>query len=481
MGEKSSVKLPLPVMEQLLCYYCKGFLSCGPLRVQKDGNSICGRCCTNSNQSVYRMFALETVLREVYFPCRFNKRGCEEILLYDKGVDHEIQCNYRSFNCPLMLPGSCVWEGPQSEMLLHFNKCHKDFVKEMAQFNLFLDQDSDETVAFVNNDIGFIAKYCYKALDKSLKFDVVYCSNENGQETSYKVQLFNAFDHNLCVSLKLQKCTKFTEGFYELLNGLILDLNNYLLLLEDPMQIDFNFTLKYATKKPIIDYNFLDTLRCNRCFNYLIPPLYDLDGQVLCQDCGKKELKCVPLQNEKIDIVVANANFPCRWRSCTFIGNSTTFKEHDENCMFRQYDCFYPNCDKTFDFDSTIFHLRSHKAKYLSQGITYETCFAFLCVSKCMFTIKSKIIVLIQHSVIEVEEENHLTRKLRIALFSSAPMMTVATVNFQHGHCKLKSKSFILICNHNTDVNVSDCPPCFKNGDVLLGTVIIQKRSDNHY
>ncbi|KAB0793465.1 hypothetical protein PPYR_13085 [Photinus pyralis] len=452
-------KVPNSALEHLQCALCKRYLSCSPLSVMTDGGTRCGRC--SGEEGCIRVFALEVILARFAFPCIFKESGCKQTVMYNEAIQHEAKCDFRSLLCPFS-SHDCNWKDSREQLLSHITESHHNRIKN-SSITLELGQNSSDTFATIKEKALFIIGFVYDSTESILRYDVRYCANE-ATDSSVRIQLLNYVDRDCSINLKATNCHNFDETFSEPQNDSTLNINNYLSNLENPPTIVVNLSLTQSLPLPHISGgDFLNSLKCSECFNYLIPPIFDLDEQLICADCGRTNPRCVPSENEDIKRLVADVHYPCRWRECATVVKSDQLKLHELHCVHRSFDCFFPTCRKGFRLDSAIDHLLSHRAIFMPIGIEYTHKFAHTYNFKHLFTIREGVIVVIQHSNVKSEEANlH-----RVALFSSNPTPVTATIDFEHSHCKIKSKLFLLVSDHNTEVSLDQLPPCFKDSDEL--------------
>lgn len=86
-------KIPEPTLQNLRCFECHAFLSCGPVTVTKSGVSFCGRC-ENVNDFI-RATRYEKVAQNFLFPCRNWFRYCIHGDAFDNIRKHEKICPYK--------------------------------------------------------------------------------------------------------------------------------------------------------------------------------------------------------------------------------------------------------------------------------------------------------------------------------------------------------------------------------------------------
>ncbi|KAK5640860.1 hypothetical protein RI129_009407 [Pyrocoelia pectoralis] len=406
-------KIPNSLLEHLQCVLCGGYLSCSPLSVMPDGATQCGRC-TNDRRSI-RVLALEIILARFAFPCIFKERGCKDVVMYNEAIQHESKCPFRSFLCPFSFL-DCNWNNSRAQFLSHVTETHRSLIRNPS-IRIEIDHNSADTFVTIKDKSPFVIGYVYDSTETMLRYSVRYCANEP-QDANVKIQLLNFVDRDCNINLKANNCQNYDETFTQPQNDLSLNVGNYLNNLENPPTIIVNFSLSQALQLPHASkLDTLNSLKCSDCFNYLIPPIFDLDDHFICAECGKRNPRCVPSENEEIKLIVADAHYPCRWRECTATVKSDQLKGHELHCTHRSFDCFFPTCRKMFRLDSAIDHLLSHRAIFMPIGIEYAHKFAHLYNFKHLFTIRDGVIVVIQHSNVKSEEVNlH-----RVALFTSNP------------------------------------------------------------
>ncbi|KAF5284545.1 hypothetical protein FQA39_LY16995 [Lamprigera yunnana] len=462
--------IPEVALQELLCGHCGRFLSSGPICVLPDGRSVCGRCVKKNR---CRVFALEAILKKCCFPCNFYQNGCKKLLEFNKALLHEAICIYRLFTCPLLQYAECKWKGPTGQFIEHCLNTHCKYISENLVFKLDVDQNSEDMIMYTKDKVAYIAKYNYESSKQLLKYDVRHCTSQNVY-AHFKMQILNSRDQDCSVNLKSQICHKYDEHFTSFENNYLLDLNKYLRILENPSSIvvalstyQEKIAQEYTETK---DVDVLNTLKCEECCNYLVPPIYDFDGYILCSDCGEAYPDCKLSNNDKLKVLIANVEYPCRWRQCNSVVKSDQFRNHELQCEYRNYDCLFPTCNVTFKLDSSIEHLmKVHQATYLPNAITYNIKFQENYRFKYLFTIKEKFIIMIEDFLITGEDD--LVHRMK--LFSTSSKYTRANVEFEHNHCKLRPKLFLLVTDHHTDINFNEMPFCFKYDEHLLVTISI--------
>lgn len=150
------IELKENVIEKLKCSECGSYLSCAPIMMKSDGNSVCGRCelpeeeLPGARNKVY-----EEVASVVSFPCRYREEGCSKKLPWDNVKQHEEQCDFRIYECPVIPNGTCSWTGTHSQLLDHYKDDHPDLVLDYpCKLSPDLTRDGEEN--FLMTVFGFI-------------------------------------------------------------------------------------------------------------------------------------------------------------------------------------------------------------------------------------------------------------------------------------------------------------------------------------
>jgi E3 ubiquitin-protein ligase SIAH1 len=131
--ENSTKDVNEGLLKALLCPRCKKYLV-PPISFCEMGHNVCSGCrpellrCPECQQPYLKgnNQTLENVVREVSFPCVYKADGCEETFSIHLMQEHEENCPYRPYNCPVILAGRirCAWKGSLLEMERHVLSKH---------------------------------------------------------------------------------------------------------------------------------------------------------------------------------------------------------------------------------------------------------------------------------------------------------------------------------------------------------------------
>ncbi|CAH0559234.1 unnamed protein product [Brassicogethes aeneus] len=91
--------LPVDILKNLKCSLCGGYLCFIPLAIDNNEKVVCGKCyktLIKEEQGFYiRQRALESVLGQYTFPCRYQKDGCKHVFKFNDDDGHEESCSFK--------------------------------------------------------------------------------------------------------------------------------------------------------------------------------------------------------------------------------------------------------------------------------------------------------------------------------------------------------------------------------------------------
>lgn len=480
-SNSSSYDLPQYIVNTLLCSICDGYLSCAPV-IEVNGDLICGRCDANSTDAVLQV-AYEKVMSNFVFPCRFDKQGCEERLLFNSSMQHEKQCKYRILECPALLKVPCTSKVSGCELRAHFEEHHRNLITSDGQFSINLDQEARCNLLMVCDDITIIIKYFYDQSEGCLHLKVSYLRSED-ELIYYKTQIINGTDCDNSLNLPQQQCDLYESSTVGSTNSLKLEMQKYLGIFGNPPSLVFKISIfitiaeylrddsdgKESSKFPAVVSNLncipnsstceellnLEDFFCNSCKLFKHQSFFRDENSVerCCLTCSFDDME---------EIEITEKNYMCCWRGCKFLGDIKTLFHHVRECEFKKFWCpFYSSCGKRVfkynDCDTFINHLKIH-ATYCSpnNNMVIELFDKTLRndVEKSYFTYVSSAIILFTCTI---------TCKSNWSIRSFLPLGITAKIFFTHDHCRLRSKDFIFDKPKLVDIN-NDCiefPLCFK-------------------
>lgn len=128
------------VFQTLTCPLCREYM-CPPITLCQAGHNICSRCrsgtekCPTCERPLLdtRNVALETIARNLVYPCRFSPAGCRGKFRMDDVGKHHAQCPHRSYDCPLRELEGCKWTGRFGEIREHVETRHSTAVMAASQ------------------------------------------------------------------------------------------------------------------------------------------------------------------------------------------------------------------------------------------------------------------------------------------------------------------------------------------------------------
>ncbi|XP_068663952.1 E3 ubiquitin-protein ligase SINAT2-like [Aristolochia californica] len=142
LGGKHGIASTNGVHELLQCPVCTASMY-PPIHQCPNGHTLCSSCklrvhnrcptCRNELGNI-RCLALEKVAESLEIPCRYQSSGCQDIFPYYSKSKHELQCQFRPYNCPYA--GShCDHIGDIPTLVAHLKDDHKVDMQDGCTFN----------------------------------------------------------------------------------------------------------------------------------------------------------------------------------------------------------------------------------------------------------------------------------------------------------------------------------------------------------
>ncbi|ENN80654.1 uncharacterized protein LOC109533411 [Dendroctonus ponderosae] len=159
----------------LQCSNCSGHLA-PPIFLCAHGHNICTSCyrdtrtCSicQSDITAERNEELEGKAYNYQYSCINSKHGCPQKLPYQEINDHQINCTFCDYTCPIT---HCGFKGPYKPMLCHLNVIHSS-VKLFQSF-IAIFQKTQE-VFLVNEKLGIF--YCtWTQVDNRIVWKAKFC------------------------------------------------------------------------------------------------------------------------------------------------------------------------------------------------------------------------------------------------------------------------------------------------------------------
>lgn len=485
--ETTTYDLPSDIVEELLCSHCGAYVSCGPIKVRPNGGTICGRCSPTINEG-YTHVLFESTLSKFMFPCRYKAEGCTVRVLFG-AIEHEDICPYRTFCCPSLPPGNCSRKVSSFDIYKHFEEVHADLISRDRKFQLTFEEGVKCNLLMVQDGVTVITQYTYDSVEGVLYFDCKDFSISNQQTVHYRLQFVSGLDADRAIVFKDIKCSHYKSHTEAEQYSTKEIMRNYWLALGSPSFIFVNVILSVTSvhqvdqreRKAQLVFSSLENVRCYRCNCFAIPPYLDSHySHTYCYDC--KSFSYYPTTEENIDISKADAleiskadaleiseadalEIPCRWRSCTFVGNQTNFRTHIQDCKYQSYKCPLPQlCQKGYytlsNLTSHLSHMQQHGAQYCPdpENVVIELfCTDSLC--KHYFTILENTVI---SFTCNIWDKYCWTIKSNHTDFSFS-------VSFEHDHCRFISKTYshaniLNLCHSKIE---SEFPVCFQSNKCL--------------
>ncbi|GLV33938.1 seven in absentia [Carabus blaptoides fortunei] len=372
------------VLTTLRCTECSNYLSCTPVMVNENGDSICGRCpiLQISNRSLVRNKAYENLAKIVQFPCRFHNEGCLKKLPMEDIMEHEEDCEYIKWICPALPVGSCNWTGPRTEIYQHFKAKHVDLIYRTIDQPSNFKYDSNKVVD--KNILTVMLGFIFLVQIRTNPSHIWQCVRLIGSAkfaSQFKYLLtITKNEYKLMVQKIVNQQTTYNangEHFIEL----SVDTLKYLFgNLEDMM-----FSL-------IITRSVINCMKCNDTIKQSTK--YDcLEEAKYCDNCHSDET-----HNE----IELEKGIYCSYRNegCKFVGNEIDLKKHSYwFCNYETNNCQF--CNKYLKPETRVDHFKKCEkliTQYSNTAVTEIACteINFLQVEiheeifYCIFNVKGK-------------------------------------------------------------------------------------------
>ncbi|XP_066150682.1 uncharacterized protein [Euwallacea fornicatus] len=381
----SKLFAPSELIGKLICSICQLYLSVFPIYVKNNGEMpICGRCKIPNEDEYLRDEAYEGLAQYLLFPCSETKNGCSEQLTPFKLKDHETCCTFRKLKCPAKNFSRCNWQGPNKDLLQHFEVSHDSLVLVDRKFELnFINSVKESLLIPFDNEV-FILK---KEID--CRHGTFVCSvqhviqHESPENYKYFVRVetgSSTYYHKFperSTAANWEERTKFTvEEVREKLHDppvivAVIEIVK-ITALEEPL------IMQAEVKNPEVDWESLRILECPVCFDYVLPPIFQcLNGHSICFMCKPKLNDC-PLcrgqigttQNFALEKVVERMIYPCKYHKmgCYVALKSGEVRRHEGSCEYGPYDCpmeELENCRARYNKNEIISHMESVHNNYI--------------------------------------------------------------------------------------------------------------------
>lgn len=297
------------------------------------------------------------LVKNISFPCIYDKKGCIENLTLDQVAEHERVCPYRNVSCLL----NCMWQGPVTELREHFETSHdrniiRDGIFEVESLNSYETHSlllyEDELFNFKREyiDQDNILKYsvsCLQAIDATTKYnyEITIENSNKTRSVSFPIKSAQGFEQKNVTEINVEQ------------------LRNKL---DDPSIIVAKIKISENLKKEAIkeqkekirlDLDMLRELECPVCMDYIIPPIYQCStGHSICGECKLKISQCPTCfqeiggsHNITLEKMVYQITYPCKYTEygCDFFSKPIELKQHQNFCLHGPHECplqEYTNC-----------------------------------------------------------------------------------------------------------------------------------------
>jgi Seven in absentia protein family. len=244
-------------MKELECPVCLDYMM-PPIVMCESGHSICSKCRPNLSKCPYcrqpflnlRNKALESLSLRVKHPCCHKSYGCQLVFRADVKADHEIECPYRPYTCPLLKDNRimCQWSGIHGDLKEHIQTKHKDRVTDINSWKhvcirKYKEENKYTRVIFACDEIFYQQ---FEVIDSTFYFVVQHVGPENcGSSFQYCFNLAKKDNAEyVSVGFVAQSCKVDTETIYRSGQCVKLCYNTVKNFLDKNNNLSFNFWIK---------------------------------------------------------------------------------------------------------------------------------------------------------------------------------------------------------------------------------------------
>ncbi|KAK4873612.1 hypothetical protein RN001_012972 [Aquatica leii] len=340
--------LPDEIAKKMICSYCHGYLSCGPIKMQK-GSHVCGRCNIKGEDEGILPHIFEIFMANFTFPCKHYKEGCTKTVLFNDTQKHESKCSHRIIICPELI---CTDEILIMNLYDHFRKHHLSSIIENCQLKLDLNENCEQNLLIYESDCAVVIKYRYSQATKSLQLSVAPVNEKVGTVDKYKLQICNGDDVDNNINLSLKLCHLYNYKHLEAGEFENVNLNDYLGILNYPKVVIIKIFFKYSNSISVTT----ETLIASKTDE--IAALDDLDEE----NASEKLQKIRHSMYGYKDNNDSNTVVPCQWKDCKKSDEKKKILKHQDECEFKLYICpFLEDCEEgLYKFNSFFNHLTTH-------------------------------------------------------------------------------------------------------------------------
>lgn len=263
------------ILKKLLCSVCGEYMSCAPIRMTYDGAVLCGRCCDLEDKPTLRITLYEDLAEMLVFPCANKTHGCTETFYMAEIKDHEEECEYRQYVCPVAESGQCDWSGSRKNILDHCKEQHRDKILQGPHtIKHQINENNRKTFLLAAFEMLFIVHCKVCIISKNIYHSVhLIGKSAHAKQYRFKLEVSNNNDTFIRRSdVAPQGCMSLQED-----TSVCVDINTILKYLGDFK--DVIFKIKVGRK----------CVKCNKCVQKSAWPT---DEGWCCEVCAPARHSC---------------------------------------------------------------------------------------------------------------------------------------------------------------------------------------------
>lgn len=425
--------VPDELLAQLKCAICEEFLSHPPIHYHPESGSVCGRhplFDAEKNTQPIQEKNYECIAGIMSFPCRYISNGCTEKCTMVEMPEHEASCDHKPYFCPVYPLGDCAWQGYPKELHGHFATTHQILLLQKPEFELDIVNNYKEHYLVPTLDEQFILRVEFQNSDKIFRCCVYYIGKASlAQQYEYEVVFKTQDADSSWIQTKLtvesdlrllerrSECAVALAKLKEILQEPTfimcevritrveveppLIVNECEADVEDAQATDAHPDVSRDQRSE--DDKLLDSVECQVCQEYMVPPIYQcVVGHNICDTCKPKVRECptcrgqiAETRNFALEKLTEIMQYPCKniEEGCYYRTNSLHIRNHEKECEYKPRECFFHETQKCqwIGKAANLFqHCRDDHSTNVQTGQFFQTTFNPDCERFEIFKIKSQ-------------------------------------------------------------------------------------------
>lgn len=374
----------------ITCTSCNEILNPPIMLVENIGN-ICSKCYEEKRgpQQSLNNQPLEKIMGFLKLPCKFRAKGCNERLLYEDLIKHQLDCKFHTKICAMNYLMGCEWEGNLTDFKIHFKEYHGDHIINFENNLFFLETSLRElnvVKLLLTKKFTFVLRMKMN-LSKEKLFYMICSATDDYEPYEFTVKHKGSSEHYIKTKSKVLPCVNMCNEFNENLAVEVdLEALKQISRVADTIINVFKIKIDDAQVDGIDD-KMLHFFECPVCKMFMKPPIFQCQsGHSVCNVCRPRLEKCPTCRaifgstrNYSLEGLTSGVYYPCAYhdQGCTESGTANQIVKHERECMLKPLSCPFANCSSTGNRITITTHLINfHSDSVISSGSsTYSDSF----------------------------------------------------------------------------------------------------------